>query len=69
MFLVIALVNEPLILTVVPAILLTKIASPLPLSAASPTTIPVVLATSIFVLPILISFTKFSPNALPSCKR
>ena len=66
MFLTIFDVNCPLILIVVPAILLTKIASPLPLSAASPTTIPVVLETSISVLPILISFTKFSPNALPS---
>ena len=64
-FLVIVLVNAPLILIVVPATVLTKIASPLPLSAAWPATIPVVLETWMSVFPIEISCVKFSANAVP----
>ena len=58
-------VNCPLIDTVDPTMLLTNIASPEPLSAASPGTIPVVELTVNCVLPLVISPVKFIDNGVP----
>ena len=60
------MVNAPLIVTVLPTTVLTKIASPSPLFAANPGTIPDVLPTVKLVLPGLMSLDNCIANAFPS---